>query len=122
MYINSLSDSQIGLLSFVRSYFNVPRRYRECKVLWTIQSQRFHKARGTFVKNKSSIFIGAIIVAIICIALAVFYAIPGINHPLTSAPATASHWKHVALFAALAVLCVIGALVTRPKKAPIAAQ
>jgi hypothetical protein len=66
------------------------------------------------MKNNSSIFIGAIVVAIICIALAVFYAIPG-NHPLTSANATASHWKHVALFAVLAVLCVIGALVTRPK-------
>jgi cytochrome b561 len=75
------------------------------------------------MKNNSSIFIGAIVVAIICVVLAVFYAIPGIYHPLTSAPATASHWKHVALFAALAVLCVIGALVTRPKKAPpVAAQ
>lgn len=70
------------------------------------------------MKNNSTIFFGAIVVAIICIALAVFYAIPGINHPLTSAPATASHWKHVILFAALAVFCVIGALVTRPKVSP----
>ncbi|HEY4033587.1 MAG TPA: hypothetical protein VGL94_06435 [Ktedonobacteraceae bacterium] len=69
------------------------------------------------MKNNSSVFFGAIVVAIICIALAVFYATPGINHPLASAPATASHWKHVALFAALTVLCIIGALVTRPKPA-----
>jgi hypothetical protein len=47
--------------------------------------------------------------------LTVFYAIPGIYHPLASAPATASHPKHVVLFAALTVLCIIGALVTRPK-------
>lgn len=67
------------------------------------------------MKNKLAIFFGAIVVAIICIALAVFYAIPGINHPLASDPVTASHPKHVALFGALTVLCIIGALVTRPK-------
>ncbi len=67
------------------------------------------------MKNKSAIFAGAIIIAIICIALAVFYAIPGINHPLVSENATSAHWKHVALFAALTILCIIGALVTRPK-------
>lgn len=67
------------------------------------------------MKNKSAIFAGAIVTAIICIAFAVFYAIPGINHPLVSENATAAHWKHVALFAALTVLCIIGALVTRPK-------
>jgi len=67
------------------------------------------------MKNNSTVFFGAIVIAIICIALAVFYAIPGINHPLASAPATGVHLKHVALFAALTVLCIIGALVTRPK-------
>ena len=67
------------------------------------------------MKNNSSVFFSSIIVAIICAALAVFYAIPGINHPLAIAPATGVHLKHVALFAALTVLCIIGALVTRPK-------
>ena len=67
------------------------------------------------MKNNSALFFGAIVVAIVCIALAVFYAIPGINHPLVSGTSTASHWKHVALFAALTVLWIIGALVTRPK-------
>jgi len=67
------------------------------------------------MKNKSAIFSSAIIIAIICVALAIFYAIPGINHPLVSENATSSHWKHVALFAALTIFCVIGALVTRPK-------
>ena len=69
------------------------------------------------MKNKTAIFSSAIVIAIICLALAVFYAIPGINHPLVSENATSAHWKHVALFAALMVLCVIGALVTRPKSA-----
>jgi len=74
------------------------------------------KRKGFFtMKNNSAIFFGAIVVAIICVALAVFYAIPGINHPLVTGTATDSHWKHVALFAALTVLCIIGALVTRPK-------
>jgi hypothetical protein len=80
-----------------------------------IQQLVIFKQEGLFMKNNSAVFFGAIVVGIVCIALAVFYAIPGVNHPLASAPATASHWKHVALFAALAVLCIIGALVTRPK-------
>src|SRR5258708_34429826 len=74
------------------------------------------KRKGFFImKNNSAVFFGAIVVAIICLALAVFYAIPGINHPLVTGTATDAHWKHVVLFAALTVLCIIGALVTRPK-------
>jgi hypothetical protein len=69
------------------------------------------------MKNNSAVFFGAIVVAIICIALAVFYAIPGIYHPLVSENPLSLHIKHVILFAALTVLCIIGALVTRPKSA-----
>jgi hypothetical protein len=67
------------------------------------------------MKNNSALFFGAIVIAIICIALAAFYAIPGIYHPLVSDRPLGSHIKHVALFGALTVLSIIGALVTRPK-------
>lgn len=63
------------------------------------------------------VFYGAIVVAIVAIALVVYYAIPGYNHLLVSGNPTAAHFKHVALFGAIAVIAIIGALVTRPKAA-----
>ena len=60
-----------------------------------------------------ALFYGAIAVAIIGLLLAIFYVIPGVSHPLVSANPTAAHYKHAALFAVLAVLGVIGALVSR---------
>jgi len=70
------------------------------------------------MKNNSALFFGTVVIAIICVALAVFYAIPGINHPLVSSNPYGSHIKHVILFSALTVLCIIGAFVTRPKSSP----
>ena len=64
-----------------------------------------------------SLFYGAIAVAVVALLITIYYVIPGINHVLVSAPATAVHIKHVLLFAVLTVLGVIGALVTRPKAA-----
>jgi hypothetical protein len=61
------------------------------------------------------LFYGAIAVAIVALLLCIYYVIPGIPHMLVSSNPTAMHLKHVALFAALTVLGVIGALVTRPK-------
>ncbi|HTK09956.1 MAG TPA: hypothetical protein VL485_22480 [Ktedonobacteraceae bacterium] len=63
------------------------------------------------------LFYGAIVVAIIGLLLAIFYAIPGLSHPLVSSNPLAAHYKHVALFAVLAILGVVGALVSRPKAA-----
>lgn len=63
------------------------------------------------MKNPA-LFYGAIVVAIICVALAIYYVIPGIYHVATTSD---SHFKHMALFLAIAVVCVIAALVTRPK-------
>ncbi|HLG64231.1 MAG TPA: hypothetical protein VKY19_19960 [Ktedonosporobacter sp.] len=68
------------------------------------------------LKNPA-VFYGAIIVAVIALALAIYYVIPGINHVLVSGNPTAMHLKHVALFGVIAVLGVIAALVTRPKAA-----
>ncbi len=68
------------------------------------------------MKNPT-IFFGAIIVAVVALILAIYYALPGVYHVLVSNPSTAlqPQLKHVVLFAAILVVCVIAALVTRPK-------
>jgi hypothetical protein len=67
--------------------------------------------------NKTALFFGAIAAAVICVILAIYYAIPNIHHVLTfgSTPADQPQLKHIALFAILAIICIIAALVTRPK-------
>ena len=58
---------------------------------------------------KSAWLIGGLI-AVVCLALAVFYAIPGINHPLTfSGDPMAAHYKHAIVFFGLAIVALIGA-------------
>ncbi|HET9922222.1 MAG TPA: hypothetical protein VFQ30_20495 [Ktedonobacteraceae bacterium] len=68
------------------------------------------------MKNPA-IFFGAIIIAIISLAIGIYYAIPGVHHILVSGshPAMETQPTHVVLFVGIAVLCVIAALVTRPK-------
>jgi hypothetical protein len=68
-------------------------------------------------QNNSGLFFGAIAVAIIGVLLCVYYVIPGVPHVLVSSGPLAAHYKHAAAFAALAIVGVIGALVTRPKAA-----
>jgi len=72
-----------------------------------------------FMANAKSpaLFYGAIAVAVIALLLCIYYIIPGVNHVLVSGNPTAVHLKHVALFAAITVLGIIAALVTRPKSA-----
>ncbi|HLJ33856.1 MAG TPA: hypothetical protein VKU38_09415 [Ktedonobacteraceae bacterium] len=67
--------------------------------------------------NKAALFFGAIAAAVICVILAIYYAIPHIHHVLTfgGTPADQPQLKHIALFAVLAIVCIIAALVTRPK-------
>ena len=67
--------------------------------------------------NKLTLFYGAIAIAVIALILAVYYIIPGVYHPLTSAPATDPHYKHAIGFAAIAVVCVLAALINRPRTA-----
>lgn len=51
-----------------------------------------------------------IIAAVVCVALAIFYAVPGPNHPFTfSGTPTGSHPTHAVVFLALAAFSVIGA-------------
>ncbi len=66
--------------------------------------------------NNRVLFYAAIVVAVLAILVCVYYVIPGYNHVLvTSGDPKAIHIKHVLAFAALAVIAIIGALVTRPK-------
>lgn len=65
--------------------------------------------------NNRAIFYAAIVVAIVALVVCVFYVIPGVTHPLVSSDPTGPHYKHAAAFGALAVIAIIGALVTRPK-------
>ena len=68
------------------------------------------------MKNPA-LFFGAIVIAVISFALGVYYAIPGVYHVATSGshPAMDPQPTHIALFIGIAVVCVIAALVTRPK-------
>jgi hypothetical protein len=76
-----------------------------------VESRKF-----TRMKNPA-LFFGAIVVAVISLALGVYYAIPGVYHVLTtgSHPAMDPQPGHILLFMGIAVVCVIAALVTRPK-------
>ncbi|MBV9257101.1 MAG: hypothetical protein JO215_03675 [Ktedonobacteraceae bacterium] len=66
--------------------------------------------------NSRAIFYAAIVVAIIAVLLCVFYMVPGVYHPLAfSGDPSSAHPKHSIAFGLLAVLAIIGALVTRPK-------
>ena len=50
-----------------------------------------------------------IILALVFVALMVFYLIPGISHPLVSDDPTGMHGKHAILFGALALLSLVWA-------------
>ncbi len=66
--------------------------------------------------SKSTMFYGAIVIAVIALALAIYYIIPGVYHPFTfSGQPTDSHKTHAIAFAILFVLLIIVALVNRPK-------
>ena len=67
--------------------------------------------------NNTTLFYGAIGVAIVAIAIAIYYAVPGINHILVSDNPTAFHLKHVVAFVILAVIGILAALVNRPHAA-----
>jgi len=69
------------------------------------------------MKNPA-LFYGAIVVAVIALALGVYYLIPGIYHPFTfSGSPTNSHYTHAIVFLVLCVLLIIVALVNRPRPA-----
>ncbi len=63
------------------------------------------------MKNPA-LFYGAIVFAIVGIALGVFFLIPGVPHVIADSN---MHIKHAILFFGIGVVCILGALVTRPK-------
>ncbi|MBV9689037.1 MAG: hypothetical protein JO202_04930 [Ktedonobacteraceae bacterium] len=65
--------------------------------------------------NNPTLFFGAIGVAVIAVALSVYYIIPGYSHILVTHDPMAGHPTHALGFAAIAVVCIIAALVNRPK-------
>jgi hypothetical protein len=67
------------------------------------------------VNNKMALFGGAIVAAVVCLAISIYYIIPGYSHILVTHDPNQSHFTHAGAFFALAVICVIFALVMRPK-------
>jgi hypothetical protein len=69
--------------------------------------------------NNPTVFFGSIVVAVVALLLAIYYAIPGVYHVLTSGshPAMQPQPTHILLFAVITILAIIAALVTRPKAA-----
>jgi hypothetical protein len=69
--------------------------------------------------NRSTMFFGGIIVAIIAAILAIYYALPGVYHVLVSGktPPLSPQPGHILLFAVIAVLAILVAVVNRPKAA-----
>jgi hypothetical protein len=66
--------------------------------------------------NRRTLFIGSLIVALLSVVLAIYYAVPGVNHVLVSGshPPMDPQPTHIVLFVILALLGIIVALVNRP--------
>lgn len=67
------------------------------------------------MKPSAAYLIGGI-VFVVCVAIGVYYLIPGINHVLADPP-TASHIKHSLVFFGLAIVALIGARFAANSKA-----
>lgn len=63
--------------------------------------------------SKSTISLILIVVAVLCVGLAIYYLIPGIDHPLTFSASKHSHKTHAIAFFAIAVFAVLGARFVR---------
>jgi len=69
------------------------------------------------MNNRRTLFWGAMIATVVCIGISIYYIIPGYDHLLVTHDSTSSHPTHAFAFFALALICVVVALVTRPKSA-----
>lgn len=65
------------------------------------------------MKN-STLFFGGILIAIIGIALGVFFLIPGVPHIIAD---SGQHIKHAIVFFVLAVIGILAAVMSRPRAA-----
>lgn len=57
---------------------------------------------------KNAYLIGGLVCAV-CVLIAVYYLIPGVNHVLVSENPLSRHVKHALAFFALAVVALVGA-------------
>jgi hypothetical protein len=82
------------------------------------------REKGIFsmMNNKMASFLGAIGACVVCLGISIYYIIPGYNHLLVTQDSSSSHPKHALAFFALAMICIVVALVTRPKAAKSAGQ
>lgn len=66
--------------------------------------------------NRTMLFLGSLILALLALLLAIYYALPGVYHILVSGlhPPMDSQPTHVVLFGVLMALALIMALVNRP--------
>lgn len=72
------------------------------------------------IMNRSknpTLFYGALLLASFTLMACVYYVIPGFSHILVTHDPLAMHPTHAAAFAALTVICIVAALVNRPKSA-----
>ena len=67
--------------------------------------------------NRTTIFVSTIVIALLALLLAIYYAIPGVYHVLVSGshPPLSPQPAHIVLFGAIAALGVLIALVSRPR-------
>jgi hypothetical protein len=67
--------------------------------------------------NRMTLFVGALLLAIVALLLAIYYAIPGVYHVLVSGatPPLSSQPRHVVAFGVLGVLLLLVALINRPR-------
>lgn len=62
----------------------------------------------------SGVMWALIVVGIVCIALGIYYLIPGIDHPFTFSASKDSHHTHAIAFFALAVVSFVASRFFRP--------
>ncbi len=62
-----------------------------------------------------ALFFGGIGIAIVAIALSVYYIIPGYSHLLVTHDSTSAHPTHAILFAAIALISILAAVINRPR-------
>lgn len=67
--------------------------------------------------NKTTLFYGAVAIAVIAVIIAVYYMVPGVYHVLATHDINSPQPKHAVAFGAIAVVCILAALINRPKTA-----
>lgn len=67
--------------------------------------------------NKSTLFYGAVAIAVIAVIIAIYYMVPGVYHVLATHDINSPQPKHAVAFGAVAVVCILAALINRPRTA-----